>query len=144
MQRNYVLRTRDGAIVPVTAEVYREYYRFRRKERYQKERDQKHGVSSLDAAGYAPAGIPNEQSTEEQYLRDCVDELCRKILYQELHALSEWDQHLIGLLYFRRKTLKEAAAVMGCSRGKVIAHRDKALKRMREGFRREGLLFADR
>ena len=45
----YVLRMADGTLVDVTREVYLEWYRSRRRERYQKERNRKHGICSLDS-----------------------------------------------------------------------------------------------
>lgn len=44
----YILRIGDGTLVEVTREVYLEWYRSRRRERYQQERKQKHGVCSLE------------------------------------------------------------------------------------------------
>ena len=46
---HYVLRMADGTLVDVTREVYLEWYRSRRRERYQKERNRKHGICSLDS-----------------------------------------------------------------------------------------------
>ena len=44
----YVLRMEDGTLVEVGREVYLEWYQSRRRERYQKEKNRKHGVYSLD------------------------------------------------------------------------------------------------
>ena len=48
-RKSYVLRMGDGTIVEVTREVYLEWYQSRRRERYQREKNQKYGVSSLES-----------------------------------------------------------------------------------------------
>jgi len=48
-REHYVLRMADGTLVDVTREVYLEWYQSRRRERYQNERNQKHGICSLRA-----------------------------------------------------------------------------------------------
>ena len=44
----YVLRAGDGTVVEVTREVYLEWYQSRRRERYQREKERKYQVSSLE------------------------------------------------------------------------------------------------
>ena len=48
-REKYVLRVQNGELIEVTREVYLEWYQSRRREKYQKERDRKHGVCSLNA-----------------------------------------------------------------------------------------------
>ncbi len=47
-REKYVLCMAGGILVEVTREIYLEWYQSRRREKYQKERDQKHGICSLE------------------------------------------------------------------------------------------------
>lgn len=47
-RKKYVIRLDDGTLVEVNREIYLEWYRSERRERYQKERDRKYGVCSLE------------------------------------------------------------------------------------------------
>ena len=42
-REKYVIRLDDGTLVEVNREIYLEWYRSERRERYQRERDQKYG-----------------------------------------------------------------------------------------------------
>ena len=134
------MRTSDGGLIHVSEEVYRAYYKMRRRERYQEEQKKKKGVISLDAAGYNTNFLAKGQVGGLEIEDAMMKNWHLKILYEEIDRLAPWDKRLIGLLYFSKLTLKEAATVLGCSRGKVIAHRDKALSKIRARFHREGVL----
>lgn len=122
-RKSYVLRMGDGTIVEVTREVYLEWYQSRRRERYQREKNQKYGVSSLESLeenGMVPVGLTD--SLEEAVLKKiCVEKL--RMVVQEL---SEADAYLLYLLFFEEVTVKEAAQLCGCSR-KTIANRRKRI-----------------
>ena len=122
-RKSYVLRMGDGTIVEVTREVYLEWYQSRRRERYQREKNQKYGVSSLESLeenGMVPVGLTD--SLEEAVLKKiCVEKL--RTVVQEL---PEADAYLLYLLFFEEVTVKEAAQLCGCSR-KTIANRRKRI-----------------
>ena len=122
-RKSYVLRMGDGTIVEVTWEVYLEWYQSRRRERYQREKNQKYGVSSLESLeenGMVPVGLTD--SLEEAVLKKiCVEKL--RTVVQEL---PEADAYLLYLLFFEEVTVKEAAQLCGCSR-KTIANRRKRI-----------------
>lgn len=130
----------DGLPVPVVEEVYREYYHMCRRERYQEEQRKKNGTVSLDAVGYSTYFLEKRQTGGSEIEEALLKKWHIKILYEELDRLASWDKRMIGLLYFSGMTLKDTAAVLGCSRGKVIAHRDKVFLRIRARYRREGVL----
>ena len=122
-RKSYVLRMGDGTIVEVTREVYLEWYQSRRRERYQREKNQKYGVSSLESLeenGVFPVVLTD--SLEETVLKKiCVEKL--RTVVQEL---PEADAYLLYLLFFEEVTVKEAAQLCGCSR-KTIANRRKRI-----------------
>lgn len=122
-RKNYVLRMADGTLIEVTREVYLEWYQSRRRERYQKECNQKHGVSSFDEMEEkGHFCIPTINSLEETVIKKISIEKLRNVLEE----LPESDMYLLYLLFFEEVTVKEAALLCGCSR-KTIANRRKRI-----------------
>lgn len=107
-------------------EIYLEWYRSERKERYQRERDRKHGVCSLE--GLTEKGCffemveDLENVTEEIALRN-ID---RELLRVALRELQNQDIQMLDLLYYKDITITEAAKIFGCSR-KMIGNTQKKL-----------------
>lgn len=122
----YVLRMEDGTLVEVTKEVYLEWYQSRRREKYQKERDRKHGICSLDelveSGRFSGSGGSILNETEELALKNFQ----RDGLQKMLEKLPSQDARLMVLLYFEERTVKAAAELYGCSR-KAIQNRRKRI-----------------
>lgn len=136
-RRCYVLRTSDGTIVEVTREVYLEWYQSRRRERYQNEKKQKYGVSSLEALseqGIIPAGLVD--SPEDIAIR----ELCVEKLRSVMGELEEADAYLLYLLFFEEVTIKEAAQIFGCSRKTIANRRERILKELNRKLKTMGIM----
>lgn len=66
MTAPYVLRMEDGTLVEVSRKVYLEWHQSRRRERYQNEKNRKHGVYSLDEKGQEKQG---QESTGKEERR---------------------------------------------------------------------------
>ncbi len=139
-RNEFVLRASDGSILSVSEEIYRTYYRMRRNERYQEEKRQRYGVLSMDAKNFPKGMVTWVESAEDIVIRKTIREKCGQILQEEWEELSEWDKHMMRLLFFNGKTLKDTAMVLNCSRGKVINHRNKVIQQMRHRFEKEGIL----
>ena len=132
----YVLRAGDGTVVEVTREVYLEWYQSRRRERYQNEKKQKYGVSSLEALakkGILPDGMAG--SLEDTVIR-C---LCVEKLHSVMKEMEEGDAYLLYLLYFEEVTVKEAAQICGCSRKTIANRRKRILKELNEKLKAMGI-----
>ncbi len=123
----------DGILVEVNREIYLEWYRSERKERYQRERDRKYGVCSIDKLhekGYYP-----EQSisaTRDTTLEAALRNECLERLENALKKLSEQDIGLVRLLYFEEMTVKKAAEIFGCSRKTIQNRRGRLLEKIRK------------
>lgn len=130
-REKYVIRLGDGTPVEVNREIYLEWYQSERRERYQKERDKKYGVCSLEGLeekGYFPEIIANtENMTEEIALWN----IGKNRLLEILNTLSEQDIRLVELLFFEEVTLKEVAKYFECSRKSIENRRQKMLKNFR-------------
>lgn len=137
----YVLRLVDGTLVEVTREVYLEWYQSRRRERYQKERNQKHGVCSLDeleARGgrdFFAISVNVREGLEETVFRN----ICRDKVREVLGSLPAEDARLVELLYFLEATVMEAAQIFGCSRKTIQNRRDRILKELCWKMQEQGI-----
>lgn len=79
-REKYFIRLGGGTLVEVGREIYLEWYRSERRERYQRERDRKHGVCSINKLhekGYYPEKSNYlKDTTLETVLKDeCRDRL---------------------------------------------------------------------
>ncbi len=131
-REKYVIRLGDSTLVEVNREIYLEWYRSERRERYQRERDRKYGLCSIEGLhekGYFPEqSICTVDVTQEAVLwNECCDRLGNA-----LKSLTKRDARLVRLLYFEEITVKEAADIFGCSRKTIGKHRDRILKELRQ------------
>ena len=135
----YVLRMEDGTLVEVSREVYLEWHQFRRRERYQKEKNRKHGVYSLDEMEEKGdcRGMPFCvcDGLEETALRN----ICRDKVREALGKLPEPDAELIDLLYFREATATDAAKMCNCSRKTIQNRRKRILKELGRILQEQGI-----
>jgi RNA polymerase sigma factor (sigma-70 family) len=133
--------------VPVSKEIYKEYYKMRRRERYM-EVDIKLGRIDIDPETGAPTFIPSKEDSIERLMElgaDFVDEqpsiediLCDKaallILQEALKELNREEQELIQALYHKNLTVREVAKQANTSHVTVIKRRDKILAKLRKFF----------
>lgn len=128
----YLIRVGDGMLVEVNREVYLEWYQSERRERYQRERDRKYGVCSIEKLhekGYFPQqSIFTEDATQEAALRN----ECQSRLQNALKNLPEQDALLLKLLYFEEITVKKAADIFNCSRKTIQNRRRRALEKIKK------------
>lgn len=132
----YILRMGDGTLVEVTREVYLEWYRSRRRERYQQEQKQKYGVCSLEELEKGGTSVINvTDSLEETAIKKiCVDKL-REIM----NSLPGEDVHLLYLLFFEEVSVKEAAQLCGCSRKTIENRRKRILNELNRAMKKLGI-----
>ena len=137
-REKYVLRMKDGELIEVTREVYLEWYQSRRREKYQRERDQKYGVCSLDALeenrAFPSGSVHDRDGLEKLVLKN----FCQKKLLDALKGLSRQDASLIYLLYYEEKTIKEAAKLYQCSQASVRYRKNRILEELRRMIQEEG------
>jgi RNA polymerase sigma factor (sigma-70 family) len=133
--------------VPVSEEIYKEYYKMRRRERYMEE-DIKVGRIDIDPETGEPTFIPSKEDSIERLMElgaDFVDEqpsiediLCDKatllILQEALKELNREEQELIQALYHKNLTVREVAKQENTSHVTVIKRRDKILAKLRKFF----------
>lgn len=132
----YILRMGDGTLVEATREVYLEWYQSKRRERYQQERNQKYGVSSLEELEERGTSVITvTDSLEETAMKKfCVDKL-REVM----DSLPEEDMYLLYLLFFEEVSVKEAAQLCECSRKTIENRRKRVLKELNGKMREMGI-----
>lgn len=138
-REHYVLRMADGTLVDVTREVYLEWYQSRRRERYQNERNQEHGICSLneleDKGNFFGIFLNVAEGLEETILRN----ICRDKVQEVLESLPVEDARLIKLLYFMEVTVTNAAQILGCSRKTIQNRRKRILKELHQKMKEQGI-----
>lgn len=136
-REKYVLRVQNGELIEVTREVYLEWYQSRRREKYQKERDRKHGVCSLNALKetgiFSPVSVPDKAGLEELVLK----KLDQSRLLDALKKLPEQDVNLICLLYCEETTIKRAAELYQCSQASIRNRKKRILVELYQMMKKE-------
>ena len=136
-REKYILRMKDGELIEVTREVYLEWYQSRRREKYQRERDQKYGICSLDAleenGTFSSGSVHDRDGLEKLVLQN----FCQKKLMDALKRLSRQDAYLIYLLYYEDRTIKEAAKLYQCSHASVRYRKNRILDKLRRMMQEE-------
>ena len=140
-REKYMLRADSGTFVEVTREVYLEWHRAGRRERYQMEKKRAHGVCSLETLGenIRAAAIPGgywENTPEENALGSA----CMEKLRESVACLPEQDARLLRMLFFEEMTVTAAALSYGCSRKSIQKRRDRILARLRVEMESRGII----
>ena len=140
MNKHFFIRV-GGQLVPVTEEVYREYHRMNRRERYLEERDAVHGkvlYSGMDTdemLGEETIPDLNAKSAEQIV----VDEIMGELLRQCLGLLSEDERKLIDALFFSNSGIgmseREYAAVSGIPQQTINSRKARILAKLKKLLR---------
>lgn len=131
-----------GKPVKVSEDVYREFYRGERKERYFME-DLKVEDIIIDPEAQTVTVIPSREDSYERLLEahkqfavseePLEERSIRSILLgNALHTLSPEEQELIRELYFLDKTEREMCVLFQVSQNTIHYRKGQALKKLRE------------
>lgn len=136
-RERYFIRLDNGEVCEVNREVYLCWYAAERQDRYQRERDMKHGLVSLeemaerryeDGRGCVCDLLASpEESIEEQYIQKLLVER----LYESLGKLTKGERQLIHDLFFCNIGVREYARQKGVTHHSVQKRRDRILEKMR-------------
>ncbi|SNS87438.1 Sigma-70, region 4 [Anaerovirgula multivorans] len=132
--------------VPVSEEIYKEYYKMKRRERYLEE-DIKVGSSKIDPeTGKVTYKPSKEDSIErlmdkghdlaaEELIEDViVDKAMLLILQEAMKELDRQEKALINDLFYKELTVREVASRENISHVAVMKRRDKILGKLRKYF----------
>lgn len=134
--KRYYLTTVNGETVDVSEEVYREYRRSERHEKYLIERDRKKKVQSLNQMAednmFCDCGIADDSSQVEAIV---FRSMYAALLNEYLKSFTEEQQRFLNLLYEECLSVTAASFQMGWSRRKGQYWKRKLLLELRECFR---------
>ncbi len=133
--KKYILMV-SGKQVEVSREIYFEYLRMDRRDRYLEERDLAHGktlYSNLDTAE-----LLGEEMIPDSSAVDPADAAIAHILHEKLHQclklLPENDQKLLDAIYFEDMSERQISEKEGVPQSTVNDRRRKAIKRLKKFF----------
>lgn len=123
----------EDTLVEVGEEVYEEYYRMARKERYQVERDIEKGTlyyegfSIEDMTGEEMIADSKQKSVEEQ-----AELLCMiPILHEVLNLLDKDEREMIQLIYFENKSVRYLSRFLHIPETSIRRKHDSVLWKLR-------------
>ena len=132
--------------VPVSDEVYKEFYRMDRRERYM-EKDIKVGRMVVDPEAETVEYIPSKEDSinrlmdqgadfeADQMIEDILcDKATLLILQEAMTALDEKEQELIQAIYYKNLTVREVAKEENVSHVSVVKRHKKVLDKLKKYF----------
>lgn len=141
MEENRFYLYIEGKPVKVSREVYQEYYRGERKERYFMQ-DLKRGKTVIDSVKQTVEFVPGREDSYERLLESGSDFVSpgepleermvhSVLLEQALGSLLPEEQDVLKELYFLGKTEREAGAALHMAKTTLRRRRDQALDKLR-------------
>lgn len=145
MEENEFYLYIEGKPVKVSREVYQEYYRGERKERYFMQ-DLKRGKTVVDAEKQTVEFLPGREDSYERLLEAGGDfaspdepleeRMVRSyLLEQAMDSLSSEEQDVLRELYYCGRTEREAGAVLHIAKTTLHRRRNQALEKLRKIIR---------
>jgi RNA polymerase sigma factor (sigma-70 family) len=129
----YVIKL-HGKLIPVTEEVYREYYAMERHARYLQEKDARHGVVGFNA-------LDTDEMTGEDSMSDIAaesveDSVIRKIMREKLREclprLTDDEQAMITALFYQGMSETAYAKETGSSQQAVNYRKKRLMEKLKK------------
>lgn len=132
MRKNYYLPV-NGTLIPVSRNVYEEFYVYRRRERYLEERDISKGL--LYFSDYDTQDNNFIDNVEDKTVD--VDKLVEagmmiKELHKALDGLNTEERDLIEKIFFKEQSIREIARNEKISHVAIQKRRNKILRKLKE------------
>jgi len=134
--KQFIIRTADQ-LVPVTEEVYREYHKMNRREKYLEERDTLNGkvlysdMDTVETTGEESIPDLNAKSVEQTV----VDTVMKEKLRHYYNLLSHDERKLIDALFFSNGGVgmseREYAALSGIPRKTISDRKNRILAKLK-------------
>lgn len=132
--------------VSVSKEIYKEYYKMKRRERYL-EQDIKVGRIAVDFETETVDFVPSKEDSinrlielgadfeDDQMIEDILCDKATMLILQEAMAeLNEKEQELIKALYYKDLTMREVAKEENISHVAVVKRHKKVLDKLKKYF----------
>lgn len=136
-KKKFCIRIGDS-IQEVTEEVYREYFKMERRERYLEERDLVNGKVLYSALDNVCEDVLGEDILVDSIVEDICELVTTKIMIERLREclvlLSDEELDLIIQLFFNEKSERELSAERGIPRATIGYRKDKILSKLKKYF----------
>ena len=130
-QDKFYIKVREE-LVEVTQEVYLTYYRARRRELAQIEKERRHRVLSYDA--FDTSGTLGAEMLADTASDEPEDIVIARLMAKKLHTclskLSEEERRLVQLLFFENTSERAAALKLGLSAMTVHNRKERILAKL--------------
>lgn len=124
----------EGQLVEVSEEIYKEYYKQDRRERYLEERDLVNGTFSYSQ--YDTDEMQGEDLLIDMLANSFEEAVENKELHKELKkailSLQEEEKELIQALYFEEKSLRQIAKELNMSLTTLHRRHNRILAKLKE------------
>lgn len=130
MGKQFHIKLKDGNIIPVTEEIYREYKRpeWREKKRMIARNQKEISFDLLQEVGYEIIG---EKPTVEETV---IMNIAKLKLREAISSLSETDRFILYELFYQGHSLRYVAQILEINHNAVVKRRDRILKKLRKFF----------
>ena len=131
--KNYYIKI-GGQLVPVTEEIYREYHKMGRREKYLAERDAVHGTFNYsDRDTEEMSGEETIADTETPSVAQiAINAMMIERLYKCLDLLSDKERELVDALFYKEMGEREYAKILGISKTALHARKVKILELLKK------------
>lgn len=134
-KKKFCIRIGD-TIQEVTEEVYREYFKMERRERYLEERDLVNGKVLYSELDNVHQDVLGEDILVDSIVEDICELVTTKIMVERLREclvlLSDEELDLIIQLFFNEKSERELSAERGIPRATIGYRKDKILSKLKK------------
>lgn len=132
IRKNYYLPV-NGKLIPVSREVYEEFYIHKRRERYLEERDMSKGLlyfSSYDTEDNNFIDYAEDKAVDVEKIVETG--MIIKELYKALGGLNIDERELIEKIFFKEESIREIARNENVSHVAIQKRRNKILIKLKE------------
>ena len=130
-KKRYYIRLKNGSLVEVSKEVYIAYYKMKREEKYQKERDMRYGLLHYDS-------WDTETGNGAEYIADKAmdteEEAIQHILWQQLWEMigQFGEKSDLFRLIASGRTEREIAEILGINQSTVNRNKRRLYRKIKK------------
>lgn len=120
----------------VSEEIYKEYYKMRRRERYLEERDSAHGQLLYSQFDNVYEDILGEELLKDSTREDVCDFVVKKVMIEKLRKslelLSDEELELIIHLFYQEKSQRQISREISIPVMTINSRKDRILKKLKK------------
>jgi len=128
----------ENQVEQVTEEVYREYFKMDRRERYLEERDLVHGRFLYSQLDNVYEGVLGEEMIVDSLAEDLCDVVVSKIMIEKLKEclslLSDEDLYLMIQLFYEEKSQRQLSEESGIPVMTISDRKNRVLKKIKKSM----------